>query len=114
MTRSVVARTEVTEAKEAGISLGRQIVKGLDGLSPDALIVFASSIYDYCQLLSSLQEECKPRLLVGCSSAGEFVSDSQGEGSACAVGLRSSEMVFRAGKSWIGMLHCSSTRCANV
>jgi hypothetical protein len=48
-------------------------------------------------LLRALTDACQPGVLVGCSSAGEFVSGDRGEGSASAVGLRSNVMQFHAG-----------------
>ncbi|MEP6637193.1 MAG: FIST N-terminal domain-containing protein [Acidobacteriota bacterium] len=57
-------------------------------------MVFASSKYDYLQLLAAVKAACRPKIIVGCSSAGEFTSLAQGEGAASAVALRSSEMEF--------------------
>jgi hypothetical protein len=48
-------------------------------------------------LLCALEAACRPRLLVGCSSAGEFTCTAEAVGSARAVALRSAEMQFAAG-----------------
>jgi len=64
--------------------------------APDAVILFASSQYDYEGLLRSLTQSCNPGALVGCSSAGEFITGQQGEGAASAVALRSKDMQFTA------------------
>jgi hypothetical protein len=61
------------------------------------LIPFASPKHDYAPLLQAIQATCRPQILIGCSSSGEFTSHMHGEGSACAVALRSSEMRFAAG-----------------
>lgn len=97
MTNSTVVYTDLPESEEAGAFLGAKISEGFNGRSPDAVIVFASPKYNYSQLLKALKAACRPRLIVGCSSAGEFTSRAQGEGSASAVALRSSEMQFAAG-----------------
>jgi hypothetical protein len=97
MTDSTVVYTDLLESKEAGNFLGQQIMKDFEGHSPDALVVFASSRHDYSQLLNALKAACNPKVMVGCSSAGEFTSDSQGESSASVVALRSTEMKFTAG-----------------
>nr|MBA3673333.1 FIST C-terminal domain-containing protein [Gemmatimonadaceae bacterium] len=51
---------------------------------------------DVHALLEGLRERCPSKQLIGCTSAGEFVSGAAGEGASCAVALRSSTMSFRA------------------
>lgn len=97
MTDSTVVYTDLSDSREAGNFLGAKILEDLEGHSPDALIVFASSMHDYSQLLLAIEAACSPKVMVGCSSAGEFTCDAQGESSASAVALRSSEMRFAAG-----------------
>jgi hypothetical protein len=97
MTQSAIAHTDVADSRAAGEALAAQLAEALDGAAPDALIVFASPVYDPSTLLATLQERCHPGVMVGCSSAGEFTSGTQMEQSACAVALRSSEMRFAAG-----------------
>lgn len=97
MTDSTVVYTDLSESLEAGNFLGAKVLADFAGQSPDALIVFASSRHDYSQLLRAIKEACHPKVMIGCSSAGEFTSDSQGESSASVVALRSSEMQFTAG-----------------
>jgi hypothetical protein len=94
MTRSTVAYTAESDSSKAGTLLGKEIFASLGGEPPDALIVFASSRHDYSALLKGINEACRPKALVGCSSAGEFISGSQGEGSVSAVALRSDDMRF--------------------
>ena len=94
MTRSSVAFTAETDSGKAGTLLGKEIFAGLGGEAPDALIVFASSRHDYSALLKAIDAACHPKVMVGCSSAGEFTSGSQGEGSVSAVAIRSDDMRF--------------------
>lgn len=96
MTDAIVVHTDLLVSAEAGRALGSQISAAFSGRRPDALIVFASSRYDYRELLRALEASCDPKTMVGCSSAGEFTSATQGEGMACAVALRSQEMRFSA------------------
>lgn len=96
MTDAVVAHTNATTALQAGRELGASVNASMPGAPADVLIVFASSRYDYEALLQALSDVCKPRLLVGCSSAGEFTSDSPQVSSACVVALRNPEMKFSA------------------
>lgn len=96
MTESAVVFTEKTDSATAGRALGEQLLAGLSGRTPDAVIVFASSQHDYTALLQSLKDSSRTPVLVGCSSAGEFVSGARGEGSASAVALRSGSMRFTA------------------
>jgi hypothetical protein len=97
MTESTVVFTKETNSAVAGKDLGRRLREGLSDQAPDAVILFASSQHDYVPLLQALQESSRPGVLVGCSSAGEFVSGDRGEGSASAVGIRSNVMRFTAG-----------------
>jgi hypothetical protein len=82
--------------REAGKDLASQIRSGLGGESPDALLVFASSQNDYEPLLEALQAGCSPATMIGCSSAGEFTSDTDGTGRSSAIALRASDMRFTA------------------
>jgi hypothetical protein len=95
MTTSAVAHTNLPESREAGRALGLQIAASLHGI-PDAVIVFISPVYHQGEVLQALKEACPADIIVGCSSAGEFTSDVQGEGLACALALSSSEMRFAA------------------
>ncbi len=96
-TQSAVVYTNTDESAAAGRSLGDQIRAAFDGESPDALILFVSPRYDAAALLRAVDESCRPKLMVGCSSAGEFTSETMSDGLACAVALRSSEVRFASG-----------------
>lgn len=97
MTESTVVFTGESDSTAAGHELGTRLREGLSDHSPDAVILFASSQHDYTTLLHALHEKCRPGVLVGCSSAGEFASGDHGEGSVSAVGIRSNVMRFAAG-----------------
>jgi hypothetical protein len=97
LTQSAVVFTHESESATAGRELGERLRAGLGGQSPDALILFASSRHDYAALLGAIHESCRPGVLVGCSSAGEFISRERAEGAVSAVGIRSRTMRFAAG-----------------
>jgi hypothetical protein len=94
LTESSVVWTGVEDSGAAGEHLGRQIRDQLSGNPPDAVILFVSPKYDPAKLLVALKQACTPKVMIGCSSAGEFTSESQGVGHASAVAIRSSEMQF--------------------
>lgn len=96
MTESTVAFTKITDSLAAGRELGARLRDGLSDQAPDAVILFASSQHEYGPLLTAIHDSCRPAVLVGCSSAGEFISGSRGEGSASAVAIRSDVMRFNA------------------
>jgi hypothetical protein len=98
MTGSAVVQTKLSKSEEAGAFIGSQVLKELNGSPPDALILFASPRHDYAALLGAVDAACRPKAMVGCSSAGEFTSRAPEEGTACAVALRSSEMRFAAAR----------------
>jgi hypothetical protein len=97
MTESTVVFTKEKNSAAAGKELGMRLREGLGDHAPDAVILFTSSQHDYVPLLEAVQASCHPGVMVGCSSAGEFVSGDRGEGSASAVGIRSNIMRFTAG-----------------
>ena len=97
MTESAVVYTNAPDGEAAGRELAARIAEALPGDPPDALILFASPRYQHGPFLRALHDGCKPKLLVGASSAGEFTSERRGEGLACALALRSSEIRFSAG-----------------
>jgi hypothetical protein len=115
MTESAVVFTRETNSTAAGNELGAKVRDGLSGQAPDALIVFASSQHDYVPLLEAIQNSCRPGALVGCSSAGEFVSGDRGEGSASVVGIRSGVMRFTAGlgRNLSGDRHAAAAEIAS-
>ncbi|MEO7252192.1 MAG: FIST N-terminal domain-containing protein [Arenimonas sp.] len=96
MTKIVAVHTDLPDTSEAAEDLARQINASLPE-SADAIIVFASARFDYETLLKILEERCKPGLLVGSSSAGEFTHAAQGAGTASALALHSDSLVFAAG-----------------
>ncbi|MES2730212.1 MAG: FIST N-terminal domain-containing protein [Bacteroidota bacterium] len=97
MTQSAVVFTAMESSQEAGNSLGNKILEVLQGKTPHVVILFASSVYEYESLLKALNQTCKPDILVGCSSAGEFTSFDFSTDSACAVAIHSTDIQFSAG-----------------
>jgi len=97
MTESAVVSTNEDDSRAAGKSLGQQILERLHQLPPDVLILFISPKYDATLLLQEVQAACSPKVIMGCSSAGEFTNHSQGVGFASAVAIRSTEMQFKCG-----------------
>lgn len=97
MPSSTVAFTNSSDSTVAGNEIGQRLRAGLGDHSPDAVILFASSQHNYNALLRAVHASCKPGVLVGCSSAGEFISSERAEGSVSAVGIRSNQMRFAAG-----------------
>lgn len=97
MTTSTVVFTHLKSGSEAGVHLANQIHDSFKGKTPSVVILFASSVYNYEELLQSLNKACKPEILTGCSSAGEFTSSEFDTDSACAVAIYSNEIKFSAG-----------------
>lgn len=77
MTESTVAFSDLAESKENGAALGAKINREFKNVQADVAIVFASSKYNYTELLGSLSSSCNPKLIVGCSSAGEFIGGTR-------------------------------------
>lgn len=110
MNTSCTTHTTVSDSRGAGEALGREIERSFAGQNPDAVVVFASSRYQHHELLKAITDTCRPKILVGSSSAGEFTKTSFEEGAACAMAFRSDQMQFSAG---IGRnLHADRTAAA--
>lgn len=97
MTQTAAAYTNRDDGRHAGSHLGEQISAAFDGESADAAIVFASSRFEPEALLEAFDATCKPKIVVGSSSAGEFTGTNRGEGTACALAIRSDDLRFAAG-----------------
>lgn len=97
MTTSTVVFTAKKLSEEAGKELATQALEALNGQLPSVFILFASSAYNYEVLLQSINRNCTPEILIGCSSAGEFTSANFETDSASAVVIYSTDMVFSAG-----------------
>jgi hypothetical protein len=97
MTQTAAAYTNLSDSEDAGRHLAEQITESLQGGAPDAAIVFASSRFDHEKLLQTFSATCSPNVLVGSSSAGEFTGRDRGEGTACALAIRSTGLRFSAG-----------------
>ncbi|MDP9149737.1 MAG: hypothetical protein M3O36_07340 [Myxococcota bacterium] len=98
MLNTAIAYTAEKKVAAAARHLRHQIEAGMNGGAQiDALILFASPEYDQPALLRAVGDICKPKTLVGGSSAGEFTSGTHGTGLACALALRSDELLFSAG-----------------
>ncbi len=96
-THSVVVYTATDDSREAGLSLGSQIITELGGTPPDAVILFVSPKYDAAELVACMVDRCSAKMIIGCSSAGEFTNNTHGDGKACAVAIRSSSLQFAVG-----------------
>lgn len=94
--RAAVAYSGAADAAACANELAQQLSARL-ATRPDALVLFASPVYDQPALLREVDRALQPRVLVGASSAGEFTSERQGTGLACAMALCSDEILFRAG-----------------
>lgn len=94
--QTAAASTDVDDARDAGRLLAIEITRGL-GREPQALMVFAAPSYDHSALLDELAIRCPSALVVGASSAGEFMNHERGEGRACALGLAGDDVRFGVG-----------------
>ncbi len=56
-----------------------------------------STKYQYSPLLKLVKKICRPTFLIGCSSAGEFISNNLAEGAISALAIKSTDMQFNVG-----------------
>lgn len=91
-----VSHTSLLGPNAAGRALADSLLRKLGGGRPDVLIVFASPEFDFQPLLVALDAVCRPRLLVGCSSAGEFSGCSTANASVSVMAICADDILFRA------------------
>lgn len=96
-TKVAVSHTTLCLPDAAGRAVADAILQKLDAERPDVLIIFASPEFDFQPLLNAVDTACRPRLLVGCSSAGEFSGCATGNASVSAMAIRSDDILFQAG-----------------
>ncbi len=94
--QAIVSNMARPDSRAAGSWLRQSIHQKLERAAADAIIVFASPQYDFDALLSALHEGCAPKLVVGCSSAGEFSGCAPGSRSVSVMALRSDDIQFNA------------------
>ncbi|MFN7134150.1 MAG: FIST signal transduction protein, partial [Myxococcales bacterium] len=90
------AYSAAADSVVAAEELAKKLLSSLSTPQIDALVVYAAPTHDHALLLRTLQAACRPGAMVGASSAGEFTSEVRGDGLACALALRSTEMKFNA------------------
>ena len=91
---AATALTGEKDSRAAGGDLLEQLRAGL-GDEPSAIVLFAAPTYDHVDLLDQIVSG-SDALLVGASSAGEFVNQHRGDGLACALGLTGDDVLFTA------------------
>lgn len=92
--KAATALTGETDSRVAGRDLLEQLRAGL-GDEPSAIVLFAAPTYNHLGLLDQIVSASNA-LLVGASSAGEFVNRQRGDGLACALGLTGEDVIFTA------------------
>jgi hypothetical protein len=92
--KAATALTGETDSRAAGRDLLEQLWAGL-GREPSAIVLFAAPTYDHVDLLDQIVS-ASDALVVGASSAGEFVNQRRGDGLASALGLAGEDVIFTA------------------
>lgn len=96
MTQVIVGHTALVSPADAGEHLGKTVSEKLGGKRPDVLIAFISPEFTYSSLLGAIDQYCRPKILIGCSSAGEFSGCSTGNSTASVMAIRSETILFNA------------------
>ena len=94
-TKFATALRKEKEGYRAGKNAAEAAMKKAGIEQADLVLVFASSIYDYKEVLRGVREATGSAPLIGCSSAGEFTEDEvEKESVACAVVSSDSSKFF--------------------
>lgn len=97
MTKSAIAFSDNPATPSAFHELTDQINEKMNGYVPDVIILFASPVYNYSDMLKGLKAAFSNTILVGSSSAGEFTSKKNGSNSVSTVAIYSDEISFSLG-----------------
>jgi hypothetical protein len=93
---SIATASTAERDSAAGEYLATEIRHQLGANDPDGIIVFISPVNDYGSVLAALDSRFSGVPLIGCSSAGEFTSESSGTGRTSIFAIRNPEMKFSA------------------
>lgn len=96
MTRAYAVFSDEADSSASARDLTTKLRERLSGASADALIVFAASTHDHEILLRQLADAWPDAEMIGCSSGGEFVKGSGGDGASTVIALNSTAMRFKA------------------
>jgi hypothetical protein len=83
-------------ARPSSAEAGQELVNRLrqTKVNPAAMVVFAAPSYDHESLLAILGEAYPESLMIGASSAGEFMNQTKGEGLVCVMALSGDDASF--------------------
>ncbi len=96
MIKTAMRRTSTLDPSAAAREISQSLADDLGG-TPDVVLVFSSSKYDYASLLKEINARLKSPIVTGCSSAGEFLDATLATGAVCVVAIRTDEMLFSLG-----------------
>jgi hypothetical protein len=96
MIQTATAYTDLLDSAGAGRTLGARLREQLGGEGADAVVVFVSPRHAPGEVLEALKAASGAALVVGCSSAGEFVDGRHGVSAISALAFRSDELLFSA------------------
>jgi len=83
-------------AAQAGREAAERAMGGLEGGGADIVFAFASTCYDYPELLKSVRGVTGEVPLVGCSGAGQFTAADVGQDSVAVMAIKSDSIKFHA------------------
>ncbi|HQO57292.1 MAG TPA: FIST N-terminal domain-containing protein [Candidatus Omnitrophota bacterium] len=89
-TKFSTAISKGTDSYATGKAVAQESLEKLGAAKADLAVVYASSKYDYAQVIKGVNEVTGHSLLIGCSSAGEF-NESRADKESVVCGLLASD-----------------------
>ena len=95
--QSGVGRSYEIDAKTAGIKAASQAIRGLNNKKPALIIVFSSVVFDQREMLAGVREVTSDTPLIGCSTAGEIVTEGPSKKSVVVMAIATEGISFHLG-----------------
>lgn len=83
-------------AAQAGREAAERALESMGGGGADIVLAFASTSYDYGELLGGIRDVTGAAPLVGCSGAGQFTDKEVGQDSVVVMTIKSDSIKFQA------------------
>jgi len=96
--KSSVGRSIQLDAKEAGQEAAKHALEGMEGKQTSLIIVFSSVVFDQKIMLEGVRDQTGDTPLIGCSTAGEIITDGPTKKSVVVMAIAAEGLAFHLGR----------------
>lgn len=88
---------DLNNSKGAGEEACKKAIEQLEGSAPNFVLVFASSLFNQEEVVAGVKNAAPNVLMIGCSDAGEIVTNGPATKGVAVMAIASDEIEFAAG-----------------